>query len=285
MEQTSDHIPVLLEETIAYLQPQPGASYLDCTAGRGGHALAVIHAGVLPTDCVLIDRDPEAIAYLQNHPILRSCTIIHDAYAHAAQELARQGKRFAMILADVGVSSPHLDTASRGFSISSSGPLDMRMDTSQVLTASAIVNEWPEDRLIEILHDYGEEPRAKRIAQLIIAARPITSTAELASIVARAYPGHSKRHPATRSFQAIRIAVNDELDQLSAVLPVASELLAPAGRLAIISFHSLEDKIVKEYFRNQKESNLITKKPIVASEEEINENPRSRSAKLRVIEK
>jgi 16S rRNA (cytosine1402-N4)-methyltransferase len=291
IDTNTEHIPVLLSETLEILHPLPGASYLDCTAGRGGHARAIIAAGVLPQDCVLIDRDLEAIAYLQNDPELAGCRIIHDTFEAAARKLASQGIRFDMVLADIGVSSPHLDTASRGFSISSPGPLDMRMDTSQVLTASTIVNEWDMDRLVQVLRDYGEEPRARYIAKLITAARPIATTTELAYIVAQAYPGHSKRHPATRTFQAIRIAVNDELSQLARVLPLAAELLKPGGRLAVISFHSLEDRIVKAYFSEyasdgfDTELRLLTKKPITGSANEIVTNPRARSAKLRAVVK
>lgn len=291
MDNPKEHIPVLLSETIEILKPLPGESYLDLTAGRGGHARAVIAAGVHPKDCVLVDRDLEAIAFLRSDPTFAGSTIIHSSFEQAAQELAAQGKKFDMVLADIGVSSPHLDTASRGFSISSPGPLDMRMDTSQVLDAATIINECPMDRLIQVLRDFGEEPRAKRIAQLITEARPVGSTTELASIVAQAYPGYSKKHPATRTFQAIRIAVNDELSQLSNVLQYASELLNTGGRLAIITFHSLEDRIVKTYFSEYASDGFdtdlrhLTKKPVMGSAHEIVTNPRARSAKLRAVVK
>ena len=195
-------------------------------------------------------------------------------------------------MADLGVSSPHLDNTNRGFSFKHDGPLDMRMDSSQTLTAETIVNEYSETELIRILKDYGEEYKARRIAQEIIAARPITSTTELASVVERAVRAKwQKAHPATKTFQALRIAVNDELEQVKAALPVWLELLKPGGRLAVVSFHSLEDRIVKQFLaehsgaRYDAELRLLTKKPVQASREELVFNPRARSANLRAAVK
>jgi 16S rRNA (cytosine1402-N4)-methyltransferase len=194
-------------------------------------------------------------------------------------------------LADLGLSSPHLDIPSRGFAIASDGPLDMRMDQSQPLTAEIIVNTYATEDLVRILHEYGEEPRAKRIVELIEAARPLTSTAQLAQTVAKAYPGHSRTHPATRTFQALRIAVNDELTLLRRSLPLWFILLNPGGRLGIISFHSLEDRIVKNAIREvsgnryDAEFQELTKRPATASHDEVVFNPRARSAKLRAAVK
>jgi 16S rRNA (cytosine1402-N4)-methyltransferase len=197
-----------------------------------------------------------------------------------------------MILADLGVSSPHLNEASRGFSIKADGPLDMRMDQSQTLTAGQVVNTYSAANLEDILKRYGEEPKAKQIASLIVNNRPITTTHQLAAIVAKAWPGYSKVHPATRTFQALRIAVNDELELLRLSLPIwMDDLLAPGGRIAIISFHSLEDRIVKHAFaekagdRYDAALRLLTKKPVTGDEDEIVSNPRARSAKLRAAVK
>lgn len=196
-----------------------------------------------------------------------------------------------MILADLGVSSPHLDNPDRGFSIRDDGPLDMRMDQSQALSAVDIVNTYDESELEQVLRDYGEEPKARRIAQIIVEHRPFATTHELAAAVKRAWRGHSKSHPATRTFQALRIAVNDELGLLERALPVWQRLLAPGGRIVVISFHSLEDRIVKEFFREQAGDrydaplHLLTKRVVSASSAELVFNPRARSAKLRAAAK
>jgi 16S rRNA (cytosine1402-N4)-methyltransferase len=196
-----------------------------------------------------------------------------------------------MILADLGVSSPHLDQASRGFSLNAEGPLDMRMDQSQDLTAATIVNQWDEAEIAKILKDFGQEPKAQKIARQIVAARPLNSTKELAKIVGKVWRGFSRVHPATRTFQALRITVNSELAQLEQSLPLIAELLVPGGRMAIISFHSLEDRIVKQFLAEyaadvfDAELQLLTKKPVTASNDEIVSNPRARSAKLRAAAK
>jgi 16S rRNA (cytosine1402-N4)-methyltransferase len=284
------HLPVLLSEVLHYLDPQEGDSYLDLTAGYGGHAKAILERTLSPTKATLVDRDQNAIAELQKK-FDSHVEIIHQDFKTAAKELQRQGRRFDIILADLGVSSPHLDIASRGFSIKTDGPLDMRMDERQSLTAEVIVNSYDEAELADILRRFGEEPRANKIARLIVEHRPVRTTQELASIVAQAWPGHSKVHPATRTFQALRVAVNNELDLLERSLPIWIDLLAPGGRIAVISFHSLEDRLVKQAFaevsgnRYDAILRLLNKQPVTGSNEEIVSNPRARSAKLRAAAK
>ncbi|HSX33519.1 MAG TPA: 16S rRNA (cytosine(1402)-N(4))-methyltransferase RsmH, partial [Candidatus Saccharimonadales bacterium] len=218
--------------------------------------------------------------------------IVHSDFLVASQKLADSGQQFDLILADLGVSSPHLNQASRGFSIQKDGPLDMRMDTMQELTAETVINTYPEEELADILKRYGEEPKARQIASLIVRERPIYSTNVLANLVAKAWPGHSKVHPATRTFQALRVAVNDELRLLEAALPIwIYDLLAPGGRIAVISFHSLEDRLVKQALAEASGNRydailqLLTKHPVVADDHEIVFNPRARSAKLRAAAK
>jgi 16S rRNA (cytosine1402-N4)-methyltransferase len=288
------HIPVLIDEVLRYLDPKAGDSYLDLTAGYGGHAARVLERTGNPGGTVLVDRDSNAVSELEKRfagDISNGLSILHDDFAAATQQLIDSGRRFDCILADLGVSSPHLNQATRGFSLAQDGPLDMRMDQEQELTADKVVNGYSEAQLIDILTSYGEEPKARAVARAIIAARPVRSTAELASIVARVWPGHSKVHPATRTFQAIRIAVNDELDQLEKSLPQWINLLTPSGRLAIISFQSLEDRLVKNLLadkagdRYDSEIQLLTKRPITAESTELVHNPRARSAKLRAAVK
>ena len=292
MKDSTNHYPVLLAEVLAVLSPKEGDSYLDLTAGYGGHAAEVLDRTLpKPHSTTLVDRDQNAIAHLDEQFAGRGIQIIHQEFLTASRELLQQEKQFDIILADLGVSSPHLDNASRGFSIKTDGPLDMRMDETQQLTASGVVNNYEETELIRILREYGEEPRAKKIAQLIVEHRPIATTHELAKIVAHAWPGYSKVHPATRTFQAIRIAVNSELAQLEQSLPIWMELLAPGGRIAIISFHSLEDRIVKRFLASQSGNRydavlqLLTKQPVTGGADEIVFNPRARSAKLRAAVK
>jgi 16S rRNA (cytosine1402-N4)-methyltransferase len=282
------HMPVLLDEVLEYLAPQPNESYLDLTAGYGGHAAAMLARTNRPDRAVLVDRDAYAIQELAQR-FGQDIDLRQNDFYRASEELAAESRAFDCILADLGVSSPHLNEGNRGFSLKAEGPLDMRMDQDQALTAAAIVNTWDEQALAQILHDYGEEPKARQIAHLIVGNRPFSSTTQLANVVAKAWPGHSRVHPATRSFQALRIAVNDELGQLERSLPLWQGLLAPGGRLAVISFHSLEDRIVKRYFaeragnRYDDELRLLTKRPITATPQELVLNPRSRSAKLRVV--
>lgn len=289
--QTNSHFPVLLDAVIDYLQPKKGESYLDLTAGYGGHAKAILERTLQPSKSTLVDRDQNAIDYLQEEFKGRGVQIVHKDFLGASRELQKAGRQFDLILADLGVSSPHLDNASRGFSLKLNGPLDMRMDQTQSLTAEVIVNSYDQEELSDLIHEYGEEPRANKIARLIVSHRPITTTQQLAAVIAPAWPGHSKVHPATRTFQALRIAVNSELDQIKQAIPTWIDLLAPGGRIVVISFHSLEDRIVKQAF-NELAGNrydavltLLSKQPIMAESDELVFNPRSRSAKLRAAAK
>lgn len=272
------------------LAPKTGETYLDLTAGYGGHAKVVIGKIGKTSQATLVDRDEYAITSLQQLREAGACIIKKD-FASAAKSLAESGEQFDMILIDLGVSSPQLDNAERGFSIQRSGPLDMRMDQTQSKTAADIVNTYDQDKLVAILREYGEEPKAAAIARQIIASRPIKSTDELASVVAKAVRGKwSKTHPATRTFQAIRIELNDELGQIKDTLKLLPQLLRPGGRVAIISFHSLEDRLVKQFFKEQAEAgyeaelSLLTKKPISGATDDVH-NPRARSAKLRAAVK
>lgn len=285
------HDPVLLGEVLHYLDPRPHESYLDVTAGYGGHAAAILDVTGEPGQATLVDRDDRAVTELSKRFAKLGVDIIHEDFLTASQRLNGEQQRYDMILADLGVSSPHLDEASRGFSLQQDGPLDMRMDTTQELSAETIVNTYAEAELADILWRYGEEPKARQIARLIKHNRPISTTHELAAIVARAWPGHSRVHPATRTFQALRIAVNDELHLLEYSLPLWLDMLRPGGRIAIISFHSLEDGLVKRLLadasgeRYDADMRLLTKRPVTASASELAINPRARSAKLRAAVK
>lgn len=284
------HIPVLLEEVLQYLDPKKGETYLDLTAGYGGHSQVVLGRTLKYQGSTLVDRDKKAVSELQTTFASKAIDIIHSDFLSAAKQLKQQGRRYDMILMDQGVSSVHLDNASRGFSLSKEGPLDMRMDESSSLTAADIVNHYSERDLITVLSNYGQEPKSRTIAKLIIENRPLRNTTQLAQIVARAWPGHSKVHPATRTFQAIRIAVNDELNQLQKTLPILLNLLENNGRLVVISFHSLEDRLVKQFLQENAEGyeaqlKILTKRPIGASKIELVSNPRARSAKLRAAVK
>lgn len=287
------HIPVLLEQTLDVLSPQRDDAYLDLTAGYGGHAQAIIKRTGAPEKAVLVDRDEFALTQL-GFLAEQGARIIGSDFARAGGDLARKGEVFDMILIDLGVSSPQLDNHSRGFSIKQNGPLDMRMDQQQEKTAADIVNSYTAARLKELIEKYGEEsPRdAQRIAQAIVAARPLETTHHLAEVVAYALrrKGWSKIHPATRTFQAIRIELNQELEQVEQILPLIPKLLKPGGRVAIISFHSLEDRLVKQFLAEHAKSGyeaelrLITKKAIRGATEDVH-NPRARSAILRAAVK
>lgn len=289
-EEQNHHIPVLLNEVLQYLQPAEGESYLDLTGGYGGHAGAVLERTKNSKAATLVDRDANAIAVLKDK--FGAASDIRQAdFLTASQQLTDEGKQFDMILADLGVSSPHLNQASRGFAFSQDGPLDMRMDQSQELTAEKVVNTFPEKKLAKIIKQYGEEPKAHQIAARIVRARPLKTTQELAKVVAAAWPGHSKTHPASRTFQALRIFVNDELALIEKSVPLWIKLLKPGGRLVVISFHSLEDRIVKQKLAEQAgdrydaELTLLTKRPVEAGNDEVVFNPRARSAKLRAAVK
>lgn len=285
------HFPVLRNEVLTYLDPKIGESYLDVTAGYGGHASSVLERTLKPHATTLVDRDHNAIDYLKEKFASGLPEIIHQDFLTASKQLQSEGRQYDLILADLGVSSPHVDNASRGFSLRLDGPLDMRMDQTQSLTAEEIVNNYSEDELAEILHKYGEEPKAKKIARMLVEHRPITTTTQLADVVSQAWKGYSKVHPATRVFQALRIAVNSELEQIRAAIPLWVDLLAPGGRIAIISFHSLEDRLVKQGLteragnRYDATLRLLTRQPVMGTAEEIVSNPRARSAKLRAAAK
>ncbi len=282
------HIPVLASEVLASLAPKPGETYLDLTAGYGGHASEILDVTRQFKGSVLIDRDENAISYLKAK-FPPEITIEHTDFYSAVLQLLESGKTFDMILADYGVSSPQLDEGERGFSFKNDGPLDMRMDQTQSLTASDIVNKYSERDLAEIFVRYGEEPkgRAQMLAREIVTHRPVGTTKELADIIV-SRSGYSHVHPATRVFQAIRIVVNRELEEIENTLPLLPKLLNKNGRLALITFHSLEDRLVKEYFKEasshgeESELGIVTKKPIVAGTDELVINPRARSSKLRV---
>ncbi len=306
----SPHIPVLLQEVIHGLRPTSDKNFIDATLGFGGHSEKILELTGPDGRLIGIDQDATALDYAAKRlqpfgerfmPYLGNYTEI----AQAAQEMPVDGG----ILADIGVSSYQLDEAERGFSFKEDGPLDMRMSKENPLTAASIVNEWDTDEMARVISEYGEEKFAYRIATRITEARDqkyIETTKELAEIVSAAIPRRfwpERVNPATKTFQALRIVVNDELGVLREFLPKAMELLQPGARLAVISFHSLEDRIVKDFMRERanpctcppdfpkcicgKEADgvVITKKPIVATEEELATNPRSRSAKLRIIEK
>ncbi len=286
------HIPVLLNDVINYLQPKQGETYLDLTAGYGGHADKILEVTQNYNGAVLNDRDQNAIDYLNAKYQKVKPVFMHDDFYSSALRLVENKQTFDMILADFGVSSPQLDRIERGFSFSKEARLDMRMNQEQELDAWTIVNKWSERKLVDIFERYGEERsgRAKMLAREIVFNRPIDTTTQLADLIKSKSP-YSHTHPATKIFQAIRIAVNDELGEIERTLPLLPKLLNKGGRVAIISFHSLEDRLVKDFFKEDSELGLeselriLTKKPIVADESELVNNPRARSAKLRVAEK
>lgn len=281
----NSHVPVLLQAVLDVLQPKQGESYLDLTAGYGGHASAVQQHVGASSLLTLVDRDERAITALASFQAAGSRVIKSD-YLTAAKQLLEEGKRFDLILMDIGVSSPHLDKPERGFSFQQNGPLDMRMDQSSGITASELIDSSSEEELVALLKEYGEEPRARMVAKALVLNRPFETTEQLAQLVEKTIGRRGKIHPATRTFQALRIAVNDELTQLQQTLPITLELLNSGGRLAVISFHSLEDRIVKQFLKSEAaggyeaQLSLITKKPISGATDDVL-NRRARSAKLR----
>ena len=286
------HVPVLLHDVLAQLQPQLGESYLDLTAGYGGHAREILQRTDNYTESTLVDRDEFALSHLGEFSE-KGTRLMHTDFVSAAKQCIRDGEQYDLILLDLGVSSPQLDISSRGFSFTKDGPLDMRMDDRQRVTAETIVNTMKRSELSKIIHEYGEEPQkiANRYTDAIIAARPLNTTAQLAETIRRAHVGRwQKIHPATRTFQAIRIQVNDELRQVEEVMPLLPALLKKGGRVGVISFHSLEDRIVKRYFADQAASGyeaelmVLTKHPIDGGTHDVH-NPRARSAKLRAAVK
>lgn len=276
------HIPVMPEQVMAGLQVKAQGRYLDATVGGGGHSELILQAAP-EVELVALDQDLQALMAAKARLAEFGERVSYCHTNFAAYD--PQGLKFDGILADIGVSSTQLDQAQRGFSFRHEAPLDMRMDETQALTAADIVNYWDEKNIADTIYDYGEERLSRRIARRIVAQRPFRTTTELADAIALAYPPkarHGRIHPATRSFQALRIAVNNELSVLSDFLAKAPEWLKPEGRLAMISFHSLEDRIVKYAYRGDQRLQIVTKKPLVASREEVRKNKRSRSAKLRV---
>lgn len=280
------HIPVLMREVLEVFQGKSLKVFFDGTLGAAGHAVALLKAHPEIESYIGCDRDEEAlvIAKKELEPWGEKVELLHGPYAEMVQQLQSGIDGF---LIDIGVSSMQLDSEVRGFSFKHDAPLDMRMDQSKELNAEMIVNRYSEKQLAQILFEYGEERRSRQIAKAIVEARrkkPIRTTTELVKIITPVAT-KGKLHPATLTFQALRIAVNDELGQLQKGLNAALSQLNPMGTMAVISFHSLEDRIVKHFFRDHKEKlHIVTKKPIEASREEIRGNPRSRSAKLRAAE-
>ena len=279
---------------------------MDGTLGAGGHAAGLLAASGPGGRLLGLDVDPQAIELARRilAPFGERARINLDSYIHLTRQLDALGwQKVDGILLDLGASSMQFDTARRGFSFQTDGPLDMRFDPSNPLTAGEIVNTWPEAELADVIYRFGEEPASRRIAQAIVRARPVRGTGELAAVIEKTIGRRGPRHPATQTFQALRIAVNGELDAIRSVLPEAVRALKPGGRLAVITFHSLEDRLVKEYFRLESRDCIcpprqpvctcghkaslrdITRRPVKPDEEEIHRNPRARSAKLRVAEK
>ncbi|MDK2985620.1 MAG: rRNA (cytosine1402-N4)-methyltransferase [Clostridia bacterium] len=306
------HIPVLPEEVIENLNLKPGQVVVDCTVGGAGHSLEIIRRITPGGTLVAIDRDEEALAAAKAKlaKYLENIIFINDNFKNISKILENTGIKFIEgVLIDLGVSSHQLDKPYRGFSYMHDAPLDMRMDRKQRFTAEQLVNEFSEDELARLIWEYGEERWAKRIAQKIVSARKketIKTTAQLVEIIKSAIPSGARKngpHPAKRTFQALRIAVNEELTDLDKAIKDAVHCLAQGGRIAIISFHSLEDRIIKNTFKllaakcvcppelpvcqcnHKKELKIISRKPITASNEELQKNPRARSAKLRIAEK
>ncbi|MDE3163101.1 MAG: 16S rRNA (cytosine(1402)-N(4))-methyltransferase RsmH [Acidobacteriota bacterium] len=291
------HVSVLLHEAIEFLNVRPGGLYVDCTLGMAGHASEIARR-LGPTGRLIgFDRDPQALE-LAKVKLARAVNEMGsmapriDLVGEAFGSIARHVESGSAdgILADFGVSSLQFDEAHRGFSFQADGPLDMRMDTRAGLTAAQVVNEASERELADLIYEYGEERRSRRIARAIVRGRPVTTTGQLARIVATAAPAmkQDRIHPATRTFQALRIRVNSELDEIRTLMRESPGLLKTSGRIVVISFHSLEDRIVKDSLRDGAKSGvweILTKKPVIAGEEEVERNPRARSAKLRAAEK
>ncbi|MFN7982300.1 MAG: 16S rRNA (cytosine(1402)-N(4))-methyltransferase RsmH [Vicinamibacterales bacterium] len=289
----SAHIPVLPIEVLQYLQPERGGLFVDCTVGLGGHARALLEAGA--SRVIGFDRDEHALAIARQtlEPWQDRVELIHADYRDFARELDARGvTTIDGALADLGVSSMQLDSEGRGFSFQRDEPLDMRMDQTSGDTAADIVATASERELADAIYEYGEERYSRRIARAIVDARtvePIRTTGRLGAIVRRAVPvrGYARIDPATRTFQALRIWVNSELEGLDRLLAALAQRLREGARLVVISFHSLEDRIVKHTFRGlaqDRRGHVVTKKPVIAGDAELQTNPRARSAKLRVLE-
>jgi 16S rRNA (cytosine1402-N4)-methyltransferase len=291
------HVPVLLEEVLEYLNVRPGGVICDATLGLAGHSSEIAKRLGGSGRLIGFDRDPEAMemARARLEEVRAELgsempEVVFEPRAFSEASSVIEPGSLDGLLADFGVSSLQLDEAYRGFSFRSDGPLDMRQDTRSGETAEQVVNQEDENELADLIYEFGEERRSRRIARAIVRARPISTTAELARVISAAAPSMKgdKIHPATRTFQALRIRVNNELGEIQSLLKSAGSLLKPGGRLVLISFHSLEDRLVKDAFREAgrtKEFEVLTKKPVVAGDEEQMRNPRSRSAKMRAAEK
>jgi 16S rRNA (cytosine1402-N4)-methyltransferase len=300
------HQPVLYQQIIHALRPKSTGRYVDGTLGAGGHAAGLLALSEPGGQLLGLEVDPQALELARKNlaPFGERATLMRASYTSLTSQLANIGwNSVDGILLDLGASSIQFDTPQRGFSFLADGPLDMRFDPSNLLTAAEIVNTWPEDELVDVFFRYGEEPSSRKIARAIMQARPLSGTRQLASLIEKTVGRHSSHHPATLTFQALRIAVNGELEAVEKVLPMAVQALSRGGRLAVISFHSLEDRIVKEFFRLESKDCIcpprqpvctcghkasileITRRPIIPTEEELIHNSRARSAKLRVAEK
>jgi 16S rRNA (cytosine1402-N4)-methyltransferase len=301
------HRSVLYQEIIHALRPRSTGRYVDCTVGAGGHAWGILDASAPEGHLLGMDVDPHALELARRRlaEFGERAALVQASYTSVLEQMRSQNWDAADgIVIDLGVSSMQLDTPDRGFSFQSEGPLDMRFDPEQPLSAEDIINSWSERDLADLIWRYGEEQLSRRIAREITRSRPLRNTRQLAELIARAYGGRkSHTHPATRTFQALRIAVNQELQALETFLPRALEALSPGGRLAVISFHSLEDRIVKQFFRRESRDCIcppelpvctcghkaiigeVNRKPIEPGDEETASNPRARSARLRVAEK
>jgi 16S rRNA (cytosine1402-N4)-methyltransferase len=297
------HVPVLLKEAIDFLAVRRGGTYIDATVGLGGHSYEIAKRLGAPGHLIGLDKDPAALAIARERLVVGPSSLVvsqdqredwptvelrHASFAEVAND--QQPTTYDGILADLGVSSLQFSDPARGFSFQAEGPLDMRMNPQAEPTAEQVVNHFDERKLADVIYEFGEERRSRRIARAIVRSRPIRSTAHLAEVIsAAARPMKPERiHPATRTFQALRIFVNRELDDLRALLEAAPPLLKPGGRIVIISFHSLEDRIVKDAFREgvkRGHYRLLTKKPVTPGEEGVERNPRARSAKLRAAER
>ena len=285
------HVPVLLKEAIDFLAVQRGGTYLDATVGLGGHSYEIAKRLGAPGHLIGFDKDPAALERarerLREFDEPPQITLIHGSFAEVRERIAPAS--LDGLMADLGVSSLQLGNAARGFSFQAEGPLDMRMNPMSGETAEQVVNHLDERELADVIYEFGEERRSRRIARAIVRSRPIRTTKQLVEVISTAARSmkHERIHPATRTFQALRIFVNRELDDLKALLEAAPSVLKPGGRLVVISFHSLEDRIVKDALRGGKDKyfSVLTKKPLTASEEEIDRNPRSRSAKMRAAER
>jgi 16S rRNA (cytosine1402-N4)-methyltransferase len=291
------HVPVLLDEVLEFLNVRPGGVIVDATVGLGGHSAEIAKRLGATGRLICFDRDPQAMELAKARmdevraeigDAMPEVVFEPRAFSESSNVIAPES--LDGLLADFGVSSLQLDEAQRGFSFRLDAPLDMRMDTRTGETAEQVVNQEDENELADLIYEFGEERRSRRIARAIVRARPIRSTAELAAIISAAAPSMKgdKIHPATRTFQALRIRVNDELGEIRTLLASAPSLLKPGGRLVLISFHSLEDRLVKDAFRDAGHAGIykvLTKKPVVAQEQEQMRNPRSRSAKMRSAER